>query len=59
MRAIAALTISGLILAAVCGMVAILGRSLDWSPYALTLLGALAGWLFAFGTLMLLWVDEA
>lgn len=45
----------GAVLLVVCMGVALVGRALDWSPFALVLLGAAAGSLFATGVLLVLY----
>ena len=58
MRATVAIGTALLILA-VFGMgAAVVGRSADWSPYALVMLGALAGFLVGFAMTVYLYVSD-
>lgn len=54
MRGLFALAAAGFAIAAVCMPLAIIGRAQDWSPYALTMLGAAAGFLVCLGMVMVL-----
>ena len=48
-----------LVLVTVCMAIALVGRSGDWSPFALVCLGAAAGVLFGGAATIVLWgVDE-
>lgn len=48
-----------LLIVAVTGMaIAVVGRSLDWSPYALVMLGALAGMLAGASATIALYVTD-
>lgn len=56
MRALGALIITGIALAGLGMPVAIIGRAMDWSPYALVMLGAATGLLVGIGFTMFLYV---
>jgi hypothetical protein len=56
MRALVTFGVGGLAMLALCTVPAILGRALDWSPYALVVLGALLGVCFGFALTLLLYL---
>jgi len=57
-RSVGLVLAGGLVTLAVCSIVALLGRAWDWSPFALVVAGAIAGWLVAFGSIMAAWQIE-
>lgn len=58
MRAIVAFGVALLVLAVFGMAAAVVGRAADWSPYALVMLGAIAGFLVGFAATVYLYVTD-
>jgi ABC-type Fe3+-siderophore transport system permease subunit len=58
MRAVIVAAFAVLVLAVVCMGLALVGRSGDWSPFALTMAGALCGLIFGASATIYLYVTD-
>ena len=52
-RTLGIMGVGALVLMVVCLWIALIGRSGDWSPFALTIMGAAAGWCAGVATIIL------
>lgn len=58
MRPFGAFVLAFAILATFGACIALIGRAADWSPFALVMLGALAGFLIGFGMTVALYATD-